>query len=64
MLPYLVMRIGCLECGFKSEPVGLYSTLTDAEEAHPHARLVDYIGQYDWHGGEMLVIYHLPEYSS
>ena len=30
---YLVMDIGCIECGVSTLPVGLYRTLTEAQDA-------------------------------
>ena len=35
---YMVVQIGCIECGVSSYPVGLYDTLEEARkvrEAHP-----------------------------
>ena len=35
---YMVVQIGCIECGVSSYPVGLYDTLEEAQnakEAHP-----------------------------
>ena len=35
---YMVVQIGCIECGVSSYPVGLYNTLEEArkvKEAHP-----------------------------
>ena len=35
---YMVIQIGCIECGVSSYPVGLYDTLEEARkvrEAHP-----------------------------
>lgn len=36
---WLVLEIGCLECGNPTDVLGTYDTLKDAREAHPHARL-------------------------
>ena len=35
---YMVVQIGCIECGVSSYPVGIYNTLKEAQnvkEAHP-----------------------------
>ena len=35
---YMVVQIGCIECGVSSYPVGVYDTLEEAQnakEAHP-----------------------------
>ena len=35
---YMVVQIGCIECGVSSYPVGIYDTLEEAEKvrgAHP-----------------------------
>ena len=35
---YMVVQIGCIECGFSSYPIGLYDTLEEAKkvkEANP-----------------------------
>ena len=35
---YMVVQIGCIECGVSSYPIGLYNTLEEAikvKEAHP-----------------------------
>ena len=31
---YMVVQIGCIECGVSSYPVGVYDTLEDAEKAY------------------------------
>ena len=35
---YMVVQIGCIECGVSSYPIGIYDTLEEAQnikEAHP-----------------------------
>ena len=35
---YMVVQIGCIECGVSSYPIGIYDTLEEAKkvsEAHP-----------------------------
>ena len=31
---YMVVQIGCMECGVSSYPVGIYDTLEEANEAY------------------------------
>lgn len=61
---WLVMQIGCLECGNPSDVLGTYPTLEEAQSRHPHARqrsLMDdgYAG--DWMDSSIDVIYDLEE---
>ena len=59
---WLVLEIGCLECGNPTDVLGTYDTLKDAREAHPHARLralMDDRPYGDWAGESVDVIFDL-----
>lgn len=59
---WLVIEIGCLECGHPSDVLGVYATLQEAREKHPHATqrtLMDDQAYGDWHGESVDVIYDL-----
>lgn len=60
MTGVVVMAIGCLECGNPSAVLGHYSTAEAAKEAHPGAVLAGDIGEYEWRGEGMWVIFPLP----
>ena len=47
MKKYLVVQVGCIECGVSSYPIGFFETIKEAEEAkknHPSS--------WDTEGGE------------
>ena len=46
-MAYLVMQIGCIECGVSSYPVKICDTLADAESA-----AADHPDTWDTEGGE------------
>lgn len=47
-MQYIVMEIGCLECGNDSTLVGVYKNLEDARKDYPEAQVagVDYSAEY------------------
>lgn len=58
---WLVIDIGCLECGNPSEVLGTYPSQEDARAAHPEAQLASDMDSHDWRGGGVLVIFDLGQ---
>lgn len=60
---FVVIDIGCLECGNPSNLLGAYPTLAAARAAHPHAEAradVGDDGMYGtWHGESIEIIFDL-----
>lgn len=55
---WVVMDIGCLECGESTHLLGVYPTAADAAAAHPRVELYEDV---KWWGGQgKIVAYELP----
>lgn len=44
---YMVVQIGCIECGVSSYPIGVYNTLEEAEKVYR-----DHPSTWDTEGGD------------
>lgn len=55
---WVVMDIGCLECGESTHLLGAYPTAAAALAAHPDAQLYDDVTR--WGGQGKIVAYELP----
>ncbi len=57
----VVVDIGCLECEYPSEIVGVYPSVEEARAANPEAMVKAEMEERDWHGSGVEVIFDLPE---